>query len=418
MHYFSYKDGILYCEEVPLEEIAKEVGTPLYVYSYRTLERHYEVFNEALKDLNHLICYSVKANSNLAVIRTFAQKGAGADVVSGGELFRALKAGVAPNRIVFSGVGKSPEELRYALEVGVLMINVESEEELRLLAGLAAEKGTRAPMSIRVNPDVDPLTHPYVSTGLRSSKFGLEMKKAYELFLWASRSPNLEVMGLSCHIGSQITELGPFLEAFGKIKEFFLSLKEAGLNIRFVDLGGGLGITYRDEDPPHPSEYGKALCELVREMNCTFVFEPGRVLVGNAGVLVTKVLYRKENGGKRFVVVDAAMNDLIRPTLYKAYHEILPCKLEERPRIKVDIVGPICETGDYLARDREIAEPMPGELLAVMSAGAYGFSMSSNYNSRPRAAEVMVKGDSFWVVRKREDYEDLIRGEEIPEFLR
>ncbi len=417
MHYFSYRNGLLFCEQVPLEEIAKELGTPLYVYSYRTLERHYEVFRDALKELDHLICYSVKANSNLAVIRTFAQKGAGADVVSGGELFRALKAGVDPKRIVFSGVGKSPEELRYALEVGVLMINVESGEELRLLASLASEKGIRAPMSIRVNPDVDPLTHPYISTGLRSSKFGLEMKEAYELFRWASRNSHLEVVGISCHIGSQITDLGPFLEAFGKIKEFFFTLKGAGIDVRMVDLGGGLGITYRDEEPPHPSEYGKALAELVKGMECTFVFEPGRVLVGNAGVLVTKVLYRKENGGKRFVVVDAAMNDLIRPTLYKAYHEILPCRLEERPKVKVDIVGPICETGDYLAKDREIAEPMPGEFLAVMSAGAYGFSMSSNYNSRPRVAEVMVKDDKFWVVRKRESYEDLIRGEDIPEFL-
>lgn len=418
MHYFAYRNGVLCCEEVPLEEIAKKVGTPLYVYSYRTLERHYEVFSNALKGLRHLICYSVKANSNLAVIRTFAQKGAGADVVSGGELFRALKAGVAPDKIVFSGVGKSPEELRYALEVGVLVINVESEEELRLLASLAGEKGIRAPMSIRVNPDVDPLTHPYISTGLKSSKFGLEMKKAYELYLWASQNPHLEVIGVSCHIGSQITELEPFLEAFGKIKEFFFSLKEAGVDVKLVDLGGGLGITYKDEEPPHPSEYGKALFELAQGMDCTFVFEPGRVLVGNAGVLVTRVLYRKENGGKRFIVVDAAMNDLIRPTLYKAYHEVIPCKLEGRPKVKVDIVGPICETGDYLARDREIAEPMPGELLAVMSAGAYGFSMSSNYNSRPRAAEVMVKDDNFWVVRKREDYQDLIRGEEIPEFLR
>lgn len=417
MHHFLYRDGVLYAEGVPVERIAEEVGTPLYIYSYRTLLRHLEVFDDALSGLPHLICYSVKANSNLAVIRALARRGAGADVVSGGELFRALRAGVDPKKVVFSGVGKTPGEIRYALRAGILMLNCESEGELEVVEEVAKGEGVRAPISLRVNPDIDPMTHPYISTGLRQSKFGLEVEEALRLYHRAKGSPHLEVLGVSCHIGSQITELGPFLEAFEKMKDLYGLLRSAGLEIRYVDLGGGLGIPYRDETPPHPKEYGEALKAKAQGMDCTFIFEPGRVIVGNAGILVTKVLYRKRNGGKEFVVVDAAMNDLIRPSLYKAYHEILPIRREDRPMITADVVGPICETGDFFARDRGLPDPRPGELLAIMGAGAYGFSMASNYNSRPRPAEVMVKDESYWVIRERETYDDLIRGERIPEFL-
>lgn len=418
MHFFLYKDGELYCEEVPIREIAREVGTPFYLYSHRTLERHWRVFDEALKALPHLICYSVKANSNLAVIRTFVRLGAGVDVVSGGELFRALEAGARSHEVVFSGVGKTAEEIRYGLRSGVLMFNVESEGELELIEEIAQQEGMKAPISFRVNPDIDPSTHPYVATGLRSSKFGIEIALAPELYRRAAASRHLEVKGISCHIGSQITELGPFLEAFDRLKDLYYLLREEGIEVQYVDLGGGLGISYKDEYPPHPEEYGQAIASKAEGMDCSFIFEPGRVLVGNAGVLITKVLYRKRNGGKEFVVVDAGMNDLIRPTLYGAYQEILPVKEREGERATVDVVGPICETGDYFAKGRELGPVEPGDLLAIMGAGAYGFSMASNYNSRPRAAEVMVKGGDVYVVRSRETYQDIIRGEYIPEFLR
>ncbi len=418
MHFFQHKDGQLFCEEVPVEEIAREVGTPFYLYSHRTLERHFRVFDESLQGLPHLVCYSAKANSSLAVIRTFVKLGAGVDVVSGGEIFRALRAGADARKIVFSGVGKTPEEIRYGLREGILMFNVESRGELELIDRIAAEEGVRAPISLRVNPDIDPATHPYVATGLKESKFGIEISQARGLYREAAKRRNLHVQGISCHIGSQLTELGPFLEAFDRVRDLYEALKADGIAVQYIDLGGGLGIPYKDELPPHPSEYGKALSERAGGMTCQFIFEPGRVLVGNAGVLVTRVLYRKRNGGKDFVVVDAGMNDLIRPTLYGAYHEIVPVREEERPRVRVDVVGPICETGDFFARGRELPDIAPGELLAIMGAGAYGFSMSSNYNSRPRAAEVMVKGDRFWVVRQRETYADLVRGESIPDFLR
>lgn len=418
MHYFQYRDGRLHCEEVPVEEIAREVGTPFYLYSHRTLQRHWRVFDDALEGLPHLICYSAKANSNLAVIRTFVKLGAGVDVVSGGEIYRALKAGVDPSKVVFSGVGKTPQELLYALRQGLLMLNVESEGELELIEQIAASEGLRAPISLRVNPDIDPATHPYVATGLRESKFGIEISHARTLYRKASKLPHLEVKGISCHIGSQLTELGPFLKAFDRIRDLYDALYRDGIGVELVNLGGGLGIPYKDEEPPHPSEYSRALKERAAGMDCRFIFEPGRVLVGNAGVLITRVLYRKRNGPKEFVVVDAGMNDMIRPALYGAYHEIVPVLEGARAMARVDVVGPICETGDFFAQGRELPEVAPGELLAIMGAGAYGFSMASNYNSRPRPAEVMVRGNRFWVVRRRESWEDLLHGEEIPEFLR
>jgi len=408
---------MLYAEDLPIEEIAQKIGTPFYLYSYQTLRRHYRVFDEALSELNHLICYSVKANSNLAILRIFAKEGAGADVVSGGEIFRAKKAGVDSQKIVFSGVGKTEEEILYGLQEGILMFNVESSNEFEVIKSLAKKLGKKAPISFRVNPDIDPRTHPYISTGLKTSKFGIEPEEALRLYMEAKACKEVQVLGISCHIGSQITELGPFIEAFERIKELYEILIKKGCEIHFIDLGGGLGITYKDEIPPHPREYSRSLVERAKNMDCTFIFEPGRVLVGNAGILVTKVLYRKQNGGKEFVIVDAGMNDLIRPSLYRAYHEILPVKREERPLIKANIVGPVCETTDFFAQEREIQEVKPGELLAIMGAGAYGFSMSSNYNSRVRAAEVLVKEDQMWIIRKRETYEDLIRGEFIPEFL-
>ncbi len=417
MHHFHYRNGMLYAEDLPIEEIAQKIGTPFYLYSYQTLRRHYRVFDEALSELNHLICYSVKANSNLAILRIFAKEGAGADVVSGGEIFRAKKAGVDSQKIVFSGVGKTEEEILYGLQEGILMFNVESSNEFEVIKSLAKKLGKKAPISFRVNPDIDPRTHPYISTGLKTSKFGIEPEEALRLYMEAKACKEVQVLGISCHIGSQITELGPFIEAFERIKELYEILIKKGCEIHFIDLGGGLGITYKDEIPPHPREYSRSLVERAKNMDCTFIFEPGRVLVGNAGILVTKVLYRKQNGGKEFVIVDAGMNDLIRPSLYRAYHEILPVKREERPLIKANIVGPVCETTDFFAQEREIQEVKPGELLAIMGAGAYGFSMSSNYNSRVRAAEVLVKEDQMWIIRKRETYEDLIRGESIPEFL-
>lgn len=417
MHFFQYQGGELFCEEVPISEIAEEVGTPFYLYSHRTLERHFRVFDEALTGLPHLVCYSAKANGNLAVLRTFIRLGSGVDVVSGGEIYRALRAGADPKRIVFSGVGKTEEEIRYGLREGLLLFNVESLGELRTVERIAEEEGKRAPIALRVNPDIDPKTHPYVATGLKTSKFGIDVEEALEIYRQAKGSPHLEVRGISCHIGSQLTEVEPFVEALRKIKELYLRLQDEYLDLQYIDLGGGLGITYKDELPPHPEEYAEAIKEEAKGLECRFIFEPGRVLVGNAGVLITRVLYLKRVGKKDFVVVDAGMNDLIRPALYGSYHEVLPVKEKGGKRMVADLVGPICETGDFFAREREMPEPSPGDLLAIMGAGAYGFSMSSNYNARRRAAEVMVRGGEFFVIRERESYEDLVRGERVPPFL-
>jgi len=417
MHDFQYRGENLFCEDFPIETIAKEVGTPFYLYSLNTLENHFQAFDGAFSKVDHLVCFSAKANSNIAILRVFIRQGGGVDVVSGGELFRAMKAGVRPDRIVYSGVGKRSDEIEYALELPILMFNVESSQELVAIDQIAGRMGTVAPVSLRVNPDVDPHTHPYVSTGLKKNKFGINIQKSIDNYILASTLPHVQVIGVSCHIGSQLTEVGPFVEAVQRVKELVFKLRAKGIHIRYLDLGGGLGITYQQEEPPHPREYAQSLLQEMAGIECTLILEPGRVIVGNAGILVTKVLYTKEDGEKNFIVVDAAMNDLIRPSLYGSYQRIQPVHIRESYEIVADVVGPICESGDFLAKDRKLPKVEPGELLAVMSAGAYGFSMASNYNSRPRAAEVLVAKDRFYIVREREDYDDLIKGEFIPDFL-
>jgi diaminopimelate decarboxylase len=417
MHYFEYKDRQLCCEKVPVQQIAEKVGTPFYLYSYNTLVRHFTVFDQAFAGIPHLVCFSAKANSNLAILRLFVTLGAGIDVVSRGELYRALQCGADPRKIVFSGVGKREDEIESALSAGILMFNVESQAELQAINDVARRVGKKAAIALRVNPDIDPKTHPYISTGLKKNKFGIDIGQAVAAYRMASQLPHLQVSGIDCHIGSQLTQVDPFVEALKKLKGLIEQLRSEGVEIRYLDLGGGLGITYEDEEPPDPVEYASSILEEIRGFNCSLILEPGRVIVGNAGILVSKVLYLKENEVKRFVIVDAGMNDLVRPSYYGSYHQIIPVKEEARKEITADVVGPICESSDFLAKDRKIPELRPGELIAVMSAGAYGFSMSTNYNSRPRVAEVLVKDDRMFVIRSREDYEDLIRGEVIPDFL-
>jgi diaminopimelate decarboxylase len=422
MNHFEYRDGELFAEQVPVKRIAREVGTPAYIYSLATLRRHYRVFDQAFAKVPHLVCFSVKSNSNLAVLRTFAKEGGGFDIVSGGELFRALKASGDPRKIVFSGVGKKKEEIEYALNAGILMFNVESEQELTFIDQVGRGLGKRAPISLRVNPDVDPKTHPYISTGMKKSKFGIEITRSAELYKMALSLKNLEVIGVDCHIGSQLTSVGPFVDALSRVREYLDRvlvgyLRKEGANIRYLDLGGGLGIQYKDEEPPRPEEYAAALIQGLEGLDVTLILEPGRVIVGNAGILVTEVLYLKETEEKNFVVVDGGMNDLIRPALYGSYQAIRPVLDKKAGTIVADVVGPICESGDFFAKDREIPRPEPGDLLAVMSAGAYGFTMASNYNSHPRPPEVLVDGDKFYVVRQRETLDDLIRGETIPKSL-
>jgi diaminopimelate decarboxylase len=420
MHDFQYRQGELYCEEVPISRIAKEVGTPCYVYSHATLVRHFRAYDSAFENIPHIVAYAMKANSNLAILRLMAREGSGADIVSGGELYRALQAGVPASKVVFAGVGKSREEIRDALKSDILMFNVESSAELHAIDEVAAEMGVQARVALRINPDIDPKTHPYISTGLKKSKFGIGADRALDEFKLASSLKHIEVVGVHKHIGSQLTDVTPFVDALRKVLGLVEALKAQGIGIRYVNIGGGLGITYADESPPRPQDLADAISPLVRDLKCTLIMEPGRVIVGNAGVLVTKVLYTKEGEAKRFVIVDAAMNDLIRPSLYGAYHDIRPVReaTAHGERKTVDVVGPVCESGDFLAKDRAMPEAKPGELLAVMSAGAYGFVMSSNYNSRPRAPEVLVKGGEMHVIRARETYADLVRGETIPDFLR
>ena len=422
MHYFEYHNGELFAEGVPVRRIAREVGTPVYIYSLATLRRHFRVFDQAFARVPHLVCFSVKSNSNLAVLRTFAKEGSGFDIVSGGELFRALKAGADPKKTVFSGVGKKKEELDYALNAGILMFNVESEQELTLLNHVARSLGKKAPVSLRVNPDVDAKTHPYISTGMKKNKFGIDIRRSLDVYKKAASLSHLEVIGLDCHIGSQLTSVAPFVDALSRLREYLDrallgSLRREGAQIRYLDLGGGLGIQYKDEEPPHPEKYAEALVRELQGLDVTLILEPGRVIVGNAGILVTEVLYLKETGEKKFVVVDAGMNDLIRPALYGSYQAIRPVAERKGEAIVADVVGPICESGDFFAKDREIPRPEPGDLLAVMSAGAYGFTMASNYNSHPKAPEILVDGENFYVVRKRESFEDLINGEMIPPIL-
>lgn len=417
MHYFNYINNELYCEEVPLKKLAEEFGTPLYVYSAKTIMRHYKAFDNSFASHKHLVCYSVKANSNTALLALLAKEGAGFDIVSGGELYRAIKAGANPGKIVFSGVGKTEEEIEMALAAAILMFNVESEAELNIIDYVAERLNKKAPVSFRINPDVNPLTHPYISTGLKKNKFGVPYEKAVELYKKAKALKNIDVVGIDCHIGSQITQLSPFIEAVEKIKSLIYEIESMGIEIKYIDLGGGLGISYKDEEPPHPNEYGEAILKHFEGLDKTLIFEPGRVIVGNAGVMLTKVLYLKENVEKKFVIVDAAMNDLARPALYGSYHTVAPVvQSENAESITCDIVGPVCESTDYFAKDRTIAKPEKGDLLCIMSAGAYGFSMSSNYNSRLRAAEVLVLKDRYFLIRERDTLESLVSSEIIPNF--
>jgi diaminopimelate decarboxylase len=413
MDHFSYQNGSLHAEDVPLADIATQFGTPCYVYSRATLERHWQVFDAALGTHPHLICYAVKANSSLAVLQVLARLGSGFDIVSAGELERVLRAGGDPAKIVFSGVGKQVPEMRRALEAGIRCFNVESEPELLRLDAVAREMGMTAPVSLRVNPDVDARTHPYISTGLRDNKFGIDVGIALHAYQHAATLPNLRVTGIDCHIGSQLTEIAPFVDALDRVLDLVDRLAAAGIALAHIDIGGGLGIPYRrEDDPPPPDVYARALLERMAHRPQELLLEPGRAIAGNAGVLLTRVEYLKHTAYKNFAVVDAAMNDLQRPALYDAWHDIIPVVPRAGDAGTYDVVGPVCETGDFLGKERELALA-EGDLLAVRSAGAYGFSMSSNYNSRPRAAEVMVDGDSIHVIREREVIDDLVRGEHL-----
>lgn len=419
MNDFHYRQGELYCEDVPLSRVVKEVGTPCYVYSYRTLVHHFRVYDGAFRNIPHIVAFAMKANSNLAVLRVMAKEGSGVDIVSGGELFRALKAGVPASKIVFAGVGKKPDEIRDALKADILMFNVESSAEVHAINDVAASMGVRARVALRINPDIDPKTHPYISTGLKKSKFGIAAERALEEFKAAASFSHIEVVGLHAHIGSQLTDVAPFVESLKKVLGMVQALKEQGIGLRYINIGGGLGITYSNETPPEPKDLAEAISPLVHDLKCVLIMEPGRVIVGNAGILVTKVLYTKDGEAKRFLIVDAAMNDLIRPSLYDAYHDIKPLdeKILSAPQKTVDVVGPVCESGDFLAKDRQMPAMNAGDVVAVMSAGAYGFVMASNYNSRPRVPEVLVHESQIHVIRSRESYDDLVRGEQIPAFL-
>jgi diaminopimelate decarboxylase len=421
MHHFAYRNGVLHAEAVNLDTLAAAVGTPFYCYSTATLERHYKVFAGAFADVHALVCYAMKANSNQAVIKTLAKLGAGADVVSEGELKRARLAGISADNIMFSGIGKTARELALAVDEGILCINVESEPELALLSSIAASKGRTAHISVRVNPDIDAKTHHKIATGKAENKFGIPLSRAREVYAHAAKLPGLKVAGVDMHIGSQITDLDPFGNAFVLLAEFVRTLRGDGHTISHVDLGGGLGIPYRDEDepPPLPDAYAEMVKRATHDLDCRLIFEPGRLIVGNAGILVTRVLFVKHGEAKNFVVVDAAMNDLIRPTLYDAHHEIWPVG-EPRAtarRIRADVVGPVCESGDFLARDRDLVEPANGALLAVMSAGAYGAVQAGTYNSRPLVPEVLVKDAEWAIVRPRLEVDQLIALDRMPDWL-
>jgi diaminopimelate decarboxylase len=421
MHHFAYRDGVLHAEAVSVAALAGAVGTPFYCYASATIERHYRVFAGAFADVDALVCYALKANSNQAVLTTLARLGAGADVVSDGELKRARAAGIPADRIMFSGIGKTADELAHAVEEGVLCVNVESEPELDLLAAIAAGKGRAARVSVRVNPDIDARTHAKIATGRAENKFGIPISRAREVYAHAAGLKGIEVTGVDMHIGSQITALDPFGDAFALLSDFVRTLRADGHTISHVDLGGGLGIPYREdnEPPPDPAAYAAVVKRATRDLGCKLVFEPGRLIVGNAGILVTRVLYVKRGEAKTFVIVDAAMNDLIRPTLYDAHHDIRPV-METLPaarRIAADVVGPVCESGDFLALDRDMAEPRPGDLLAVMSAGAYGAVQAGTYNTRPLVPEVLVKAEEWALVRPRVTAEELIALDRLPPWL-
>jgi diaminopimelate decarboxylase len=421
MHHFAYRNGVLHAEAVNLDTLAAHVGTPFYCYSTATLERHYNVFAGAFANVNALVCYAMKANSNQAVIKTLAKLGAGADVVSEGELKRARLAGIPADKIMFSGLGKTARELALAIDERILCINVESEPELELLSSIAAAKGQTAHISVRVNPDIDAKTHHKIATGKAENKFGIPISRAREVYARAAKLPGVKVSGVDMHIGSQITELDPFGDAFTLLAQFVRTLRGDGHTISHVDLGGGLGIPYRDdnEPPPRPEAYAEVVKRVTRDLDCRLIFEPGRLIVGNAGILVTRVLFVKHGEAKNFIVVDAAMNDLIRPTLYDAYHEIWPVAEAPRSdrRIRADVVGPVCESGDFLGLDREMAEPASGALMAVMSAGAYGAVQAGTYNTRPLVPEVLVKGAEWAIVRPRLEVDQLIALDRMPDWL-
>ncbi|GIU44441.1 diaminopimelate decarboxylase [Shewanella colwelliana] len=412
MDYFLYKDGELQAEDCAVAQLAQTYGTPLYLYSRATLERHWHAFDNAVANHPHLICYAVKANSNLAVLNVLARLGSGFDIVSGGELARVIEAGGDPKKVVFSGVGKTVSEMEMALELGIYCFNVESAAELEQLNLVALRLGKVAPVSLRVNPDVDAGTHPYISTGLKENKFGIAMEEAEAIFLRAHELAGLEVKGADCHIGSQLTEIQPFLDAMDRMLGLIDRLAEKGVSISHLDVGGGLGVTYDDEVPPQPSDYASALLERLAGRELKLIFEPGRAIAANAGIFVTQVLYLKQNSEKNFALVDGAMNDLIRPSLYSAWQNIIAVNPRQGDTLNYDIVGPVCETGDFLGKDRSLVLES-GDLLAVRSSGAYGFTMSSNYNSRPRAAEVMVDGSAHYLVREREKIAQLWQGEQL-----
>ncbi|ATC92925.1 diaminopimelate decarboxylase [Pseudoalteromonas tunicata] len=411
MDHFNYRDNQLFAEGVSVQDIATQFGTPCYVYSRATLERHYHAFTDAAAGQHHLVCYAVKANSNLAVLNVLARLGSGFDIVSQGELARVVAAGGDPRKVVFSGVAKTAHEIRYALELGIKCFNVESEAELERISDVATELGQTAPISIRVNPDIDAKTHPYISTGLKENKFGIEIHRAVSVYQHAATLPGISIEGIDFHIGSQLTEVEPFLAALDKVLAIIKQLKTLNIHIKHLDVGGGLGVAYLAEEPPHPSSYVSQLVERLSEFSdLELVFEPGRAIAANAGILITQVEFLKQNQGKNFAIVDAGMNDLLRPSLYQAWQNIIAVSPRSGTPSSYDIVGPVCETGDFLGKDRELSLQQ-GDLLAVRSAGAYGFSMSSNYNSRPRVAEIMVDGATAHEIRKRETIADLYQGE-------
>jgi len=424
VHDFIYRNGELYCEQVRVRDIVNAAGTPFYLYSYKTISEHYEKLSRAFRPVDPLICFSMKANSNLAFIRALVKKGSGLDIVSGGELFRALKAGCPPKKIVYAGVGKSEQEIAKAIDTGILLFNVESIPELETIDTLARRRKKIVDISLRLNPDVDPKTHKYITTGKKESKFGIDLDRAFEIYTEQEDFPNLRITGAHVHIGSQITSGDPFVKAFTKVLDFLDKVEAKGIHIRYLNLGGGLAAIYKEEKPQTADQYARRILPLLkkfrsrRKEKVRIIFEPGRFIAANSGIFVTRVIYVKKTHAKNFVIVDGAMNDLIRPALYDAYHDVRPVvETKDKEKVHSDVVGPICESGDFLAKDRALPPLAKGDALAVMTAGAYGFTMSSQYNSRPRAPEIMVKGKKFEVVRQRESYEDLIRGEKVPSFV-
>jgi diaminopimelate decarboxylase len=412
MHHFNYQNNELYCEQIRIRDIAEQVGTPFYLYSRQTLVDHYRKLDTAFAAIDHLICYSIKANFNLALCKLLREQGCGADIVSGGELYRALQAGFDPQKIVYAGVGKTAAEIEYALNSNILMFNVESMPEAELINQIAGRLRKKAKLAIRVNPDVDAHTHDYITTGKKENKFGIDYHDAPEFYKIVKRMPNVEVVGMHIHIGSQIETPQPYIDSIKRVIELLNKLRDSGIHISIFNIGGGMGIVYHNEVPLPATELAKAILPLVKNLRCQLILEPGRYLVGNAGILIAKVLYLKKTHEKTFIILDAAMTDLIRPSLYDAYHEIQPVQKNNSAQvIEADIVGPVCESGDFFAHDRKIHEVQSGELIAIMSAGAYGFSMASNYNCRPRPAEVLVEDTTYRIVRKREPYEDLMKNE-------